>query len=58
MPHYKIEARRYHSCKSKVRYRTEKQAMLAVKKYSKIYGVEYDYYDCSYCKGYHLTTDI
>lgn len=52
---YDDDAKRWHTCGRKQRYKTEKMVMQAVKHCKADYGETYDYYECPFCNGYHLT---
>lgn len=58
MHDYKDSAREWHTCKRKRRYKDIHAAERGVRDCLRNYGVEYDYYFCSYCRGYHLTSDL
>ena len=45
----------FRQCKSKKRYRDEKQARAVMKRRSREVGY-LDYYYCVYCNGWHLTS--
>ena len=47
--------RQYNSCKRKVRYRTEGEALKALHKCKQKRDAELDYYYCEFCNGFHLT---
>lgn len=47
----------WNQCGKKKRYRDEHTVNLYRRKYEIKYGVKADYYWCSCCKGFHITTE-
>ena len=48
----------YSTCRTKHRYRTEKEAMNAILYVKREHGADMTYYFCDICNGYHLTSHL
>ena len=53
-----IKSDKWYSCKRKMRYRSESDALHTITMIRRYRDVELDAYYCSWCNGYHLTKNI
>ena len=56
--HIELPKKIYATCRTKQRYRTEKDAMDGAHYVKKTRGVDVTYYFCDLCNGYHLTSHL